>query len=213
MQNIAITIPARLNSTRIKEKMLIEFEGKPLVRNVFDSVKTFGLDTFVLTDSKKIAATIPSENVIMTGEAENGTARIASIINQLNYDTFINIQGDMLGITNETINPIINHYSSPSAEFCATAYKKGYSKDGVKIIHSNGLASWFTRSDIGYGDHHLGIYIYKKIILQQYHLLKGADDKKENLEQLRILRYFPMRAIEVKYEGKEINELKDLTNG
>lgn len=208
--SIACCIPARIGSSRIKEKMLIEFEGKPLIRNVFDSVETFGLDTFVLTDSEKIANTIPGDNVIITGEAENGTARIASVIDQLNYDTFINIQGDMLGITKKTIEPIINDYSSPSAEFCGTAYKKGYVRDGVKIIHSNGQASWFTRHNIGYGDHHLGIYIYKKIVLQQYHLLKGADNNKENLEQLRILRYFPMRAIEVEYEGKEINNLKDL---
>ena len=53
--NIAIAIPARLNSTRLKHKMLLPFNGKPLIQNVFEKVSKFGFDTFVLTDSKKIA--------------------------------------------------------------------------------------------------------------------------------------------------------------
>jgi len=51
--NIAIVIPARLNSSRLKEKMLLKFEGKPLIQNVFEKVSKFGFDTFVLTDSQK----------------------------------------------------------------------------------------------------------------------------------------------------------------
>lgn len=208
--SIVCCIPARLESSRIKEKMLLEVNGKPLIKHVFDSVETFGYDTVVLTDSSKIAKLIPSENVIMTGEAENGTARIASVLNKLDYDNYLNIQGDMLGVTKDTIDPIINHLVAPSQYGVITAYKKGYNPNGVKVIHSNGSASWFTRHDIGYGDHHLGIYMYKRIVLQQYRLLKGADNNKEDLEQLRILRYFPMYVAEVPYNGNEINVLSDV---
>lgn len=208
--SIAFCIPARIDSSRIKEKMLIEFEGKPLIQNVFESVESFGYPTFVVTDSSKIAKHIPSSNVIMSGEAENGTARIASVLDKLDYELIVNIQGDMLGISEDTVKPIIKHYSVPSYDFCATGYIKGYSTDGVKILHQNGLVSWFTRKDIGYGDHHLGIYAYKKIVLQQYHLFKSIDKGKEDLEQLRILRYFPMTAIEVPFQGKEINTKQDL---
>ena len=123
-----ITIPARLNSSRIKEKMLLQFNGRPLIQNVFESVSTFGYDTFVLTDSKKIAKHIPDSNVILTDKAENGTARIASVLDKLNYDNYLNIQGDMLGITKKTIEPVVNHYASPSLYGVITAYKKGYNK-------------------------------------------------------------------------------------
>ena len=204
-----ITIPARLNSSRIKEKMLLEFDGKPLIQNVFESVSQLGYDTFVLTDSDKIARHIPSSNVILTDKAENGTARIASVLDKLDYDNYLNIQGDMLGITKDTIEPIVNHYTSPSLYGVITAYKKGYNKNGVKVIHSNGQASWFTRHDIGYGDHHLGIYMYQKIVLEQYYKFKSADDNKEDLEQLRILNYFPMTVVEVPYNGQEINTKLD----
>ena len=106
--NIAIVIPARLNSTRLKEKMLIEFDGIPLIRLVFDKCRTMGYDCFVVTDSKKIAQHISRESVIMSDEAENGTARIASVLNKLEqYDIIINVQGDMLDITVETLRPLL----------------------------------------------------------------------------------------------------------
>ena len=204
-----ICIPARIGSTRIKEKMLIEFNGVPLITQVFKKVETFGYDTVVLTDSQKIANLLPKNNVILTSKHENGTSRVASVLDQLKYDNYLNIQGDMLGITKSTVEPILNLAESTPFSMI-TAYKKHYNPQGVKVIHQNGLASWFTRCDIGYGDQHLGIYMYKGEILENYHKLKGADGGKENLEQLRILNNFPMHVVESQYEGREINCKEDI---
>lgn len=201
-----ICIPSRIGSTRVKEKMLIEFEGKPLIRHVFDSVEKFGYDTVVLTDSKKISNLIPKENVLLTSEHENGTARISSVINELDYDNYLNIQGDMLGVSKSTISPLLDNYTSGMM----TAYKKGYKPGSVKVIHQNSKASWFTRHDIGYGDQHLGVYMYDKEVLQNYSTFKGADNNKESLEQLRVLRYFPMYVVESSYNGREINTPQDV---
>jgi len=201
-----ICIPSRIGSTRVKEKMLIEFNGKPLIRHVFDSVEKFGYDTVVLTDSKKISNLIPKENVLLTSEHENGTSRIASVVNQLNYDNYLNVQGDMLGITKDTVLPLLNNYTSGMM----TAYKKGYKPGSVKVIHQNGKASWFTRHDIGYGDQHLGVYMYDKEVLSNYNSFRGADNNKENLEQLRVLRYSPMYVVESFYNGIEINTPQDV---
>ena len=78
-----IVIPARLKSTRLKEKMLIDIDGEPLIRYMFDRVRTMGYDTYVVTDSERIAEHITKQNVIMSGESENGTARIASVLDKL----------------------------------------------------------------------------------------------------------------------------------
>ena len=204
-----ICIPARIGSTRIKEKMLIEFDGVPLIKSVFNKVETFGYDTVVLTDSQKIANLLPKNNVILTSEHENGTSRIASVLDKLNYDNYLNIQGDMLGIDKPTVEPLLN-FSTQNPFSMITAYKKNYDPQGVKVIHQNGLASWFTRCDIGYGDQHLGVYMYKKEILKNYHKLKGADSGKESLEQLRILNHFPMHVVESQYDGREINYEEDI---
>jgi len=208
--NIAIVIPARLNSTRLKEKMLIEFDGIPLIRLVFDKCRTMGYDCFVVTDSKKIAQHISRESVIMSDEAENGTARIASVLNKLEqYDIIVNVQGDMLDITIETLRPLLKRCMYHDVTTC---YTLGCKPEDVKVIHQEGKAMWFTRSDIGYGDRHLGIYAYKRHILQSYDLFEDSYPE-ENLEQNRILAHYDINVVRVKYDGKEINTKEDINSG
>ncbi len=208
--NIAIVIPARLNSTRLKEKMLIEIDGIPLIRLVFDKCRTMGYDCFVVTDSKKIAQHISRESVIMSDEAENGTARIASVLNKLEqYDIIVNVQGDMLDITVETLRPLLKRCMYHDVTTC---YTLGCKPEDVKVIHQEGKAMWFTRSDIGYGDRHLGIYAYQRHILQSYDLFDDSYPQ-ENLEQNRILAHYDINVVRVKYDGKEINTKKDINSG
>ena len=208
--NIAIVIPARLNSTRLKEKMLIEFDGIPLIRLVFDKCRTMGYDCFVVTDSKKIAQHISRESVIMSDEAENGTARIASVLNKLEqYDIIINVQGDMLDITVETLRPLLKSCMHHDVTTC---YTRGCEPGDVKVIHQEGKAMWFTRAPIGYGDRHLGIYAYQRHILQSYDLFDDSYPQ-ENLEQNRILAHYDINVVRVKYDGKEINTKKDINSG
>jgi 3-deoxy-manno-octulosonate cytidylyltransferase (CMP-KDO synthetase) len=208
--NIAIVIPARLNSTRLKEKMLIKFDGEPLIRIVFDKCRLMGYDTYVVTDSKKIAKYITIGHVIMTGEAENGTVRIASVLDKLKkYDVIVNVQGDMLDITNDTLEPILLNIPLHDITTC---YTKGCKPNDVKVIHQEGKAMWFTRADIGYGDRHLGIYAYKTHILQSYDLFTD-EYPQENLEQNRILGHYDINVVEVKYDGKEINTKEDINSG
>ena len=208
--NIAIVIPARLESTRLKHKMLMMFDGEPLIRIVFDKVYSMGYDTFVITDSDKIAKYIPDNNVIMSNEAENGTARIALVLNKLEqYDIIVNVQGDMLDITVETLRPLLKRCMYHDVTTC---YTLGCKPEDVKVIHQEGKAMWFTRSDIGYGDRHLGIYAYQRHILQSYDLFDDSYPQ-ENLEQNRILAHYDINVVRVKYDGKEINTKKDINSG
>ena len=180
VKDIAFVIPARLESTRLKHKMLMKFDGEPLIRIVFDKVRMMGYDTFVATDSPKIAEIIPERNVIMTDNAENGTARISQLGDILDeYENIINIQGDMIDISYQTVKP------------------------------QEGKAMWFTRSDIGYGDRHIGIYMYKPYALHCYNLLHD-EYPQENLEQNRYLGLYGVKVCEVKYDGREINTVEDV---
>ena len=190
--------------------MLIEFDGIPLIRLVFDKCRTMGYDCFVVTDSKKIAQHISRESVIMSDEAENGTARIASVLNKLEqYDIIVNVQGDMLDITIETLRPLLKRCMYHDVTTC---YTLGCKPEDVKVIHQEGKAMWFTRSDIGYGDRHLGIYAYKRHILQSYDLFEDSYPE-ENLEQNRILAHYDINVVRVKYDGKEINTKEDINSG
>ena len=211
MKNIAVVIPARLNSTRIKHKMLMKFDDEPLIRLVFDKVRMMGYDTFVATDSKRIAKLFPIKWCIQTGKADNGTHRLSKrvVLDLVNsYDYIINIQGDMLDINLDTMKPIIKTLNKKDIT-CLTAYTKGAKSDDVKVIHQNGKAMWFTRSDIGYGDRHLGIYAYKPHLLKAYRIMKDKY-KLENLEQNRILGLYDIDVVETIYNGVEVNTYNDI---
>lgn len=214
MKNIAVVIPARLNSTRVKHKMLMKFDDEPLIRIVFDKVRMMGFDTFVATDSKRIAKHLPVKWCIETGKANNGTHRLSKrVVLDLvgNYDYIINIQGDMIDINHETMKPILKALNDNDYD-CLTAYTKGYKPNDVKVLHANNMAMWFTRSDIGYGDRHLGIYAYKPYVLKKYRTLQCEYDTFENLEQLRLLSWFTMNVVETKYNGYEINTEEDINS-
>ena len=211
MKNIAVVIPARLNSTRIKHKMLMKFDDEPLIRLVFDKVRMMGFDTFVATDSKRIAKLFPIKWCIQTGKADNGTHRLSKrvVLDLVNsYDYVLNIQGDMLDINLDTMKPIIKALNEKDV-VCLTAYTKGAKSDDVKVIHQNGKAMWFTRSDIGYGDRHLGIYAYKPYLLKAYRVMKDKY-KSENLEQNRILGLYDVDVVETTYNGIEVNTYNDI---
>lgn len=203
---ICFAIPARLNSRRVPGKMLLEFDGKPLVRNVFDEVNSWGFDTFVVTDSKDIAEVIPGSNVICTGEALNGSHRLSMV--DWDYDYIINVQGDMLGIEFDTVKPLIKGILNGDYEV-GTLYTTGAEDNDVKVIHTDGVVHWFTRSGIGYGDRHLGVYAYRKDILKTYGNLIDAYPV-EDLEQNR-LTSLKFRAYKSIFNGVEINTIEDLS--
>ena len=77
----AILIPARIQSSRFPEKMLQPIGKYPLILHVYNKCVQSGLDTFVLTDSKRVASIIP--NAIMTDDADNGTERCCQVMNKL----------------------------------------------------------------------------------------------------------------------------------
>ena len=116
----------------------MEFDGEPLIRLVFDKCVTMGFDCFVITDSEKIAQHITRENVIMSHETENGTARIASVVDKLSkYDIIINVQGDMLDINIHTLRPLIDECIHNDVTTC---YTEGCKPNDVKVIHQEGKA-------------------------------------------------------------------------
>ena len=56
----AILIPARLKSSRLTNKMLVELDGVPLIKRVYDACVQTDYDTYVVTDSLEIAEIVPS---------------------------------------------------------------------------------------------------------------------------------------------------------
>jgi 3-deoxy-manno-octulosonate cytidylyltransferase (CMP-KDO synthetase) len=216
MKDLAILIPARYNSSRFPGKMLEHFDGVPLVRKVYDTCVSTGIDTYVLTDDERIAAVSP--NSIMTSkDCENGTTRCAEVVSKLKYQSFINVQGDMIDVNQSMIQKIVDKL--PYSAFCysvVTLHSKMEKEDQknpniVKLVHTDERAHWFCRSSLQYGSRHIGIYGYDAQALKRYKDLKVYDEETiESLEQLRwIQNGAQIASYEVDFDGIEINTPED----
>ena len=211
----AILIPARFSSSRFPAKMLAGLNGVPLVRHVYDKCKATGLDTYVLTDERRIAHQIPYSDVIFTNDAENGTDRCMQVIDRdLQYDRYINVQGDMPDITTEIIRAVESQlqHSDVSTAYTTMDFNLRNDPNTVKMIHTRGRAHWFCRASLMYGDHHLGVYGYNREAKVMYkNSTKFLEEDIENLEQLRwIQNGIKVGVVEVDFNGIEINTPEDL---
>lgn len=214
MKSLAIVIPARLQSTRFPNKMLCKLNDKTLIETVFEKCQETGIPTYVLTDSDMIKDVI-GDQCIITGNADNGTERCALASDYLNYQHFINVQGDMPDISKEIIFAVSDCLDNDND--VVTAYTEmnidqRRDPNSVKIIHNGKHANWFCRASLEYGDHHLGIYGYKNSVLSSYmDLKKHKEEEIEKLEQLRWLQNgFKIGVTKVEFNGIEINTKEDL---
>lgn len=226
MTSCAILIPARYNSSRYVGKPLVELDGVPMIRRVYDVCKATGLDTYVLTDDMRIFDLFGPRNCwIDTAKSyRNGTERCAAAANDPNfrehlgdYDYYINVQGDMPDVTVGMINLIRQVHditnNGPVTLFTDMAPELQDDPNTVKLVGDNGgRALWFGRGMTGYGLHHLGIYGYTKKELEKYLDLDYTNEEDvEQLEQLRWLRNgFTINLGKVEFDGVEINTPEDV---
>ncbi len=225
-------IPARLKSTRLKEKMLIEINGKPLVWYTYiNSLKSKLDDVIVATDSRKIYTRLQKEgvNVIMTSSKhKSGTDRVGEVSQKIEADFYINIQGDEPLIKPSMINQIIEYVKKFPDSQIVTLCKKiskiseVNSPDIVKVVFDkNNNALYFSRSLIPYYREkskfpifykHIGIYCYRRDILK--HIINLPQSKLEKIEKLEQLRFLEnginIRVLITRYDTVGVDTYKDL---
>jgi 3-deoxy-manno-octulosonate cytidylyltransferase (CMP-KDO synthetase) len=211
-----VAIPARLESTRLPRKVLADIGGVPMLRRVLiESAKAKSVSQVVLcTDSDEVAQHASSwgVRVIMTSpECTSGSERIASVLDQIDADVVINVQGDQPFIDPLVIEQMceVFHERRPTPEVVTPVYplpaEKLGNPDSVKVVVSaTRRALYFSRAavpfvrgrDIGewteLGVHfgHVGIYGYRRDVLSQWSSLAAtALEDSEKLEQLRLLAH------------------------
>jgi 3-deoxy-manno-octulosonate cytidylyltransferase (CMP-KDO synthetase) len=222
MSKTAILIPARYASTRFPGKPLVELDGVPMIKRVYDACIASKLPTYVLTDDRRIADLMYLDNVPFwideQDEYANGTERCAGAVKYCpeleQYDQFINVQGDMPDVTLELINKcqtLLNYYSV-STVYATMPKEMQDDPNTVKCVHASEYALWFGRGITGYGSWHLGVYGYKRNALEMYNTLPVPDEERiEQLEQLRWLKNSWQIGINpVYYKGVEINAPEDV---
>lgn len=233
-----IIIPARLNSSRFENKILVDILGLPMVIRTAKQVSS--LDHVVIaTDSKEVVELAKQHNieaVLTSSEHQSGTDRINEAANILNLsfdEVVINVQADEPFIEPQVVQSVINRVKQIKTNqeniMMVSCHKKINSEladdpNHVKVLLDNNYnAIYFSRSKIPYHrDHyenssyfgHLGIYGFTKESLNAFCALKSAPlEQIEKLEQLRALYFgYTIAMVEVESKSFGIDTQEDLKN-
>ena len=200
--NFAILIPARIGSTRLKNKPLIDIKGMSLIERVFKNSITITENTYIATDSQEVLQHVQSfsTNIVMTSDAHiSGTDRVFEAAENLkiNDDTLIiNLQGDEPFMPKDLVIQLVEDFNNNSCDVISACHPINNSDDlknpnCVKVhCDSNNYAKSFQRT-LNSNElymRHIGIYGYRMKTLRKLVNLKPTKNELfHKLEQLRFM--------------------------
>lgn len=157
-----VVIPARLASTRLPNKPLLDIAGKPMLQWVWERAQLSAASRVVVaTDDARVAdavAAFGGEVCMTKATHESGTDRIQEVAEQLNLDDdqiIVNVQGDEPLIPPAVINQVAQNLASSERAGIATLAKpirhreEVFNPNVVKVVVDNTLhALYFSRAPI-----------------------------------------------------------------
>ncbi|MCZ6837038.1 MAG: 3-deoxy-manno-octulosonate cytidylyltransferase [Planctomycetota bacterium] len=209
--SITAIIPARMDSTRFPGKILANATGMPLIQHVYEQTKKATLidRIIVATDDRRIEQAVREfggEAIMTRSDHPNGTSRIAEVVEGLDSEIIVNVQGDEPqmdpGLIDVTVQALLDHPDVPMATLASpfASHENPQDPNLVKAwVDVHGLAKLFSRSHTP--DHlppdvvsealkHIGLYIYRATFLPIYLNLEPTPlEQAERLEQMRVLEH------------------------
>ena len=157
-----VVIPARLASTRLPNKPLLDIAGKPMVQWVWERARQSAASRVVVaTDDRRVAEAVAAfgGEVCMTKSThESGTDRIQEVAGQLDLaddQIIVNVQGDEPLIPPKVINQVAQNLAASERAGIATLAKPIRQRDDVfnpnvvKVVVDNTLhALYFSRAPL-----------------------------------------------------------------
>lgn len=236
-KKIAVIIPARLASTRLPNKPLVNILGKTMIARVYEKAQQVpNVEVFVACDSQEVKNEIENiggHAILTDPDLPSGTDRVYDAMKKIDqeFDYIINLQGDLPNVDPKIIQAAITAINETDSDIAtvATIIEEGDEIDDPNIVkiaiafqdHDTGKALYFSRCPIPYSKnknqnyyHHIGIYAYKKEALEKFvNLAPSALEKQESLEQLRALESNMSIAVKI-VQGNplSVDTKKDLEN-
>ena len=232
---VVAVIPARFGATRFPGKLLKKLGQHSVITTTYLAVKKSNLfdEVIVAADDLKIIQDIESvrgKAVMTSPHHASGSDRIAEVIQDMDVDVIVNVQGDEPFTATEALASLIDVFKKDQEKKVdvATLMEKLESKEDIQnpnnvkvVVAYNMDALYFSRSVIPFvrEDHtsveyykHVGIYAYrKKALLDFTRLAPGTLEKAEKLEQLRYLENgYRIKVVETPYKTIGIDTPEDL---
>tara|TARA_B100001741_G_scaffold225804_1_gene187592 strand:+ start:236 stop:973 length:738 start_codon:yes stop_codon:yes gene_type:complete len=228
-KSLLIIIPARLDSTRLRKKLIRKISGVPMILRVAQSATKTNLgDVIVATDSKQIQNLCKKQKVdsiITPTDIKSGTDRVYYAYEKLRkkYDLIVNLQGDLPIFNLEVLKKTVNLFNDKKTEIgsavCDLHTGEFKDKNIVKakvILDSNneGFAIDFCRiiENKEFFYHHIGLYIYSHDSLKKFIKLSQSENEiKRKLEQMRAMdNNMKIKLVKVKEIPPSVDSLDDL---
>jgi len=225
-------IPARWKASRFEGKILAMIAGKPLIQHVWERAKESHIleDLIIATDSERVikaAEMFGGKAVFTSKDQPSGTDRIAEVVNPVDVEVIVNIQGDEPLIHYSMIDNLAQTLLEDKSIPMATIIKKITDKAELEnpnvvktVIDKDGYALYFSRFPIPYVREdgspvfykHIGIYAYTKDFLFTYtNLPKSPLEEAEKLEQLRALENgYRIKTVETDFDTVGVDTPEDL---
>jgi len=150
-------IPARLQSSRLPEKAIVDIEGLPMVVHTFKRAQLSSIldEVYVATDSQEIYDIVESHGgkAIMTSvDHQTGSDRLAEAAQTIEADIIVNIQGDEPLLDPEHIDKVVEPLLEDEELQIAvlvTPYKEKNSGADIKaVLDLNGNILYCSRTDL-----------------------------------------------------------------
>ena len=210
-------IPARLNSSRLPQKSLLEIEGIPLVIHTYRRAKlSKKLDELIICcDDEKImnvAKKFKAKAIMTSSHHTNGTERICEGYLKIKkkYDIIVDIQGDEPLISPYHIDQVINfHTKNKNTDIILPhlIVENLNNPNVVKIVSDKaGNVLYISRAQIPFSFKKPSLKIKKHLSIISFlpeALIEYAKNKKTNLEKIEDIEL--LRALEI---GLKIKTLK-----
>ena len=207
---IVAAIPARLDSTRLPKKLLIEICGKSLIARTYEATVNSNLfdDVLVITNSREIISELENSKIKYIFDDANyqtGTDRIAGVASKIEADIIINVQGDEPFINSNTIQSILNTFTNDKENSIGIVSVMTPIKDEKELKNPNNVkvftdvsnnAIYFSRHSIPFksdlniskAHKHVGVYAFRKKSLIEFAKLNvGELESSEKIEALRLI--------------------------
>ncbi len=205
-----VIIPARIASTRLPQKPLVDILGKSMLQRTYEQcLKAVDQDKLLIaTDSPLIVehAENLGFNVVLTSEeCLTGTDRVAEVANLYDFDYYINVQGDEPLINPQDIlkvidaihlypGEIINGYTEIENEsdyVSRTIPKVVFRNDGRLLYMSRSPIPGNKSDSFVKAWRQVCIYAFPKKVLADFANQKEKTQI-ENIEDIEILRFLEM---------------------
>lgn len=209
MYKIRIIIPARYESTRFEGKPLVDLCGKPMIIWVSEACsKLLGKNNvFVATDDNRIKIVVESYGyqVIMTGECDTGTDRVAEAAQQINADIYINVQGDeplinptdiqkVIDTKKKNIDKVVNayRYLTASEDAHNINIPKVVTTESDRLVYMSRALIPGCKIKMTYDiKKQVCVYAFTKKELDKFYKF-GRKSKLESIEDIEILRFLDL---------------------